>query len=78
MPDHNHNTLCVKCCRLTTQCICSSACPNTRNEETVIRPIPVFTRPDISQPFTLKWSWECHRCRKVNAPHMDQCTCQAQ
>ena len=23
----------------------------------------------------LKSSWECHRCHKVNAPHMDQCSC---
>ena len=21
-------------------------------------------------------SWECHRCLKVNGPHVDQCECQ--
>jgi len=24
----------------------------------------------------LKSSWECHRCKQVNAPHIDHCNCQ--
>lgn len=24
----------------------------------------------------LKSSWECHRCKQVNAPHIDHCSCQ--
>jgi len=24
----------------------------------------------------IKSSWECHRCQKVNAPHVYQCPCQ--
>ncbi len=23
----------------------------------------------------MKTSWECHRCKAVNAPHVDQCPC---
>ena len=26
-------------------------------------------------PIPVKSAWECPRCHKVNAPHVDQCSC---
>lgn len=28
-------------------------------------------------PIPVKAAWECPRCHKVNAPHVDQCSCSA-
>lgn len=28
-----------------------------------------------AEPLSPRISWECSRCRKINAPHVDQCPC---
>lgn len=47
-------------------------------------PCPVHSAPEAPEWVPLTWNfpaprsaWECPRCQKVNAPHVDQCPCVA-
>lgn len=48
----------------------SSTAPN------LCRCQPVTTSGDAPEVKARRASWECHRCKRVNAPHVDQCTCE--
>lgn len=47
----------------------------------VIPANPIEPAPSVPSPFQFvptapRAAWECPRCRRVNAPHLDHCDCQ--
>ena len=70
----NIATLCVDC---GFQFGHSSSCRQAlRFVPTTMTPAPFRVEPPLPQPvFTLRVVWECIRCHRVYAPHVDSCAC---
>lgn len=62
-------------------CLCplgihQPGCPLSNSGSYTTLPGANFITTDPNYiPKPERTSWQCHRCHKVNAPHMNQCSC---